>query len=265
MASHLAATMHDVSGTTDASSTPRRLFLLDGHSLAYRAFFALPPTLATSSGTVTNAVYGFTSMLIKLLGDEHPGSDRGGVRHRRADRPAGDGRRVQGRPARDARRLRPAADADRGGARHPEDPGDPGRGARGRRRARHAGHPGERRGDRRGHRHGGPRLLPAGPGAAGREGSDLRPVQPPRHLRDRSHGAGRDRGEVRRLAGELPRLRCAEGRHLGQHPRRPRGGREDGREAGPGVRLGRGSAGPVLRAPGEAEGERRRPPPTGWR
>jgi DNA polymerase-1 len=54
------------------TDTPRRLFLLDGHSLAYRAFFALPATLATSSGTVTNAVYGFTSMLIKLLGDEHP-------------------------------------------------------------------------------------------------------------------------------------------------------------------------------------------------
>jgi len=51
---------------------PRRLFLLDGHSLAYRAFFALPPTLATSSGTVTNAVYGFTSMLIKLLAEERP-------------------------------------------------------------------------------------------------------------------------------------------------------------------------------------------------
>ena len=51
---------------------PRRLFLLDGHSLAYRAFFALPSTLATSSGTVTNAVYGFTSMLIKLLGEEKP-------------------------------------------------------------------------------------------------------------------------------------------------------------------------------------------------
>ncbi len=51
---------------------PRRLFLLDGHSLAYRAFFALPPTLATSSGTLTNAVYGFTSMLIKLLADEKP-------------------------------------------------------------------------------------------------------------------------------------------------------------------------------------------------
>ncbi|MEO8477210.1 MAG: DNA polymerase I [Actinomycetota bacterium] len=50
----------------------RRLFLLDGHSLAYRAFFALPPTLATSSGTITNAVYGFTSMLIKLLTEERP-------------------------------------------------------------------------------------------------------------------------------------------------------------------------------------------------
>ena len=51
---------------------PKRIFLLDGHSLAYRAFFALPMTLATSTGQITNAVYGFTSMLIKLLTDEHP-------------------------------------------------------------------------------------------------------------------------------------------------------------------------------------------------
>ena len=50
----------------------RRLFILDGHSLSYRAFFALPPSLATTSGQVTNAVYGFTSMLIKLLAEEHP-------------------------------------------------------------------------------------------------------------------------------------------------------------------------------------------------
>ncbi len=48
------------------------LALLDGHSIAYRAFFALPEDLATSSGQVTNAVYGFTRMLIKLLGDHHP-------------------------------------------------------------------------------------------------------------------------------------------------------------------------------------------------
>src|SRR6476646_8280852 len=48
------------------------LLLFDGHSLAYRAFYALPTDLATSSGQVTNAVYGFTSMLIKVVGDEQP-------------------------------------------------------------------------------------------------------------------------------------------------------------------------------------------------
>jgi DNA polymerase I len=49
-----------------------RIFLLDGHSLSYRAFFALPTDLATSTGQITNAVYGFTSMLIKLLTEERP-------------------------------------------------------------------------------------------------------------------------------------------------------------------------------------------------
>jgi DNA polymerase-1 len=58
--------------TPDAAETHKRLFLLDGHSLSYRAFFALPPSLATTSGQVTNAVYGFTSMLIKLLTEERP-------------------------------------------------------------------------------------------------------------------------------------------------------------------------------------------------
>ena len=47
--------------------------LLDGHSLAYRAFFALPSDMATASGQVTNAVYGFTSMLVNLLKDHRPG------------------------------------------------------------------------------------------------------------------------------------------------------------------------------------------------
>ena len=55
-----------------ASSNARKVLLLDGHSLAFRAFFALPDTLVTSSGQVTNAVYGFTAMLIKLLADERP-------------------------------------------------------------------------------------------------------------------------------------------------------------------------------------------------
>jgi DNA polymerase-1 len=49
-----------------------KLALLDGHSLAYRAFYALPSDLATPSGQVTNAVYGFTSMVIKLLAEEDP-------------------------------------------------------------------------------------------------------------------------------------------------------------------------------------------------
>jgi DNA polymerase-1 len=54
-------------------STGRRLLLLDGHSLAYRAFFALPAeNFRTGTGQTTNAVYGFTSMLINLLRDEQP-------------------------------------------------------------------------------------------------------------------------------------------------------------------------------------------------
>jgi len=50
-----------------------RLLLLDGHSLAYRAFFALPvENFQTTMGIPTNAVYGFTSMLINQLRDEQP-------------------------------------------------------------------------------------------------------------------------------------------------------------------------------------------------
>ena len=50
-----------------------RLLLLDGHSLAFRAFFALPlENFSTTTGQPTNAVYGFTSMLINVLRDEQP-------------------------------------------------------------------------------------------------------------------------------------------------------------------------------------------------
>jgi len=50
-----------------------RLLLLDGHSLAYRAWYALPPeNFATTTGQTTNAVYGFTAMLINVLRDEKP-------------------------------------------------------------------------------------------------------------------------------------------------------------------------------------------------
>jgi DNA polymerase-1 len=54
-------------------STRPLLLLLDGHSLAYRAFFALPvENFSTTTGQHTNAVYGFTSMLINVLRDEKP-------------------------------------------------------------------------------------------------------------------------------------------------------------------------------------------------
>ncbi|MCA1721065.1 MAG: DNA polymerase I, partial [Actinobacteria bacterium] len=53
--------------------TRSRLLLLDGHSLAYRAFFALPvENFSTTTGQPTNAVYGFTAMLINVLRDEQP-------------------------------------------------------------------------------------------------------------------------------------------------------------------------------------------------
>ena len=48
------------------------LVLLDGHSIAYRAFFALPSDLQTTTGQLTNVVYGFTTMLVKLFGDFSP-------------------------------------------------------------------------------------------------------------------------------------------------------------------------------------------------
>jgi DNA polymerase-1 len=66
--------------TTVANATPAtaqaerpKLLLIDGHSMAYRAFFALPAeNFKTKTGQTTNAVFGFTSMLINLLRDEAP-------------------------------------------------------------------------------------------------------------------------------------------------------------------------------------------------
>ncbi len=55
------------------TASQSRLLLIDGHSMAYRAFFALPAEkFATDDGQVTNAVYGFASMLINLLKAEEP-------------------------------------------------------------------------------------------------------------------------------------------------------------------------------------------------
>src|SRR4051795_12010889 len=52
------------------------LFLIDGNSLAYRAFFALPESIGTSDGRPTNAIYGLASMLVKIIDEHHP---QGGV------------------------------------------------------------------------------------------------------------------------------------------------------------------------------------------
>ena len=64
--------MPDAAPVTETSARPR-LLLLDGHSIAYRAFFALPvENFSTTTGQHTNAVFGFTSMLINVLRDEQP-------------------------------------------------------------------------------------------------------------------------------------------------------------------------------------------------
>jgi DNA polymerase I len=55
----------------DADAAPQ-LFLIDGNSLAYRAFFALPESIGTSDGRPTNAIYGLASMLVKIIDEHHP-------------------------------------------------------------------------------------------------------------------------------------------------------------------------------------------------
>jgi DNA polymerase I len=54
-------------GAADAPAQGTRVFLIDGPSLVYRAFFALPESIATSRGTPTNAIFGFASMLVKIV------------------------------------------------------------------------------------------------------------------------------------------------------------------------------------------------------
>ena len=65
-----APKVQGASAGTGTAEAP--LILLDGMSLAFRAYFALPADLATSAGIVTNAVHGFTSMVAYLVRDHHP-------------------------------------------------------------------------------------------------------------------------------------------------------------------------------------------------
>jgi DNA polymerase-1 len=56
-----------MSAAANGDPAERRLFLIDGPSLVYRAFFALPESIATSTGVPTNAIFGFASMLVKIV------------------------------------------------------------------------------------------------------------------------------------------------------------------------------------------------------
>lgn len=68
-----ASKTNETTGTEAVEGGRPRLLLMDGHSMAYRAFFALPAeNFTTSSGQTTNAVYGFASMLANTLRDERP-------------------------------------------------------------------------------------------------------------------------------------------------------------------------------------------------
>ncbi|WP_344046689.1 DNA polymerase I [Streptomyces thermoalcalitolerans] len=68
----MADTASKKTDSTPGGSRPR-LLLMDGHSLAYRAFFALPAeNFTTATGQPTNAIYGFASMLANTLRDEEP-------------------------------------------------------------------------------------------------------------------------------------------------------------------------------------------------
>jgi len=56
----------------DAPARDAQIFLIDGSSLAYRSFFALPAEISTSDGRQTNALLGFANMMIKLVSDYEP-------------------------------------------------------------------------------------------------------------------------------------------------------------------------------------------------
>ena len=68
----MAESAPDAAVSNAAHPGGRGLMLIDGNSLAYRAFFALPETIATAAGAPTNALYGLAAMIIKVLIDERP-------------------------------------------------------------------------------------------------------------------------------------------------------------------------------------------------
>ena len=202
----LAAADATPDATPAPGVVPMKIMLVDGNSLTYRAFFALPTDLTTASGQVTNAVFGFTSMLINLVRDHTP--DRIIVTF---DRPEPTFRHemvddLQGQPVGGAGHPAPADGSGPPGGRGAgaADP-RPGR-HRGRRHHRHPGDHGPRQRRRRAHRHRRPRQLPAGRGPA-RQGA----LQQARRVRLRALRRGRHprahRRHARRATSQYAALR----------------------------------------------------------
>ena len=85
---------------------PPTLYLIDGHALAYRTYFALSSTGGqrwhTSSGEPTAGIYGFATVLMRLLEERKARLHRSGVRHGQ-DLPRRDFPRIQGHARQDAR------------------------------------------------------------------------------------------------------------------------------------------------------------------
>ena len=217
-----------------------KLMLIDGHSIAYRAFFALPvENFSTVTGQHTNGVFGFTSMLINVLRDEAPthlgvAFDVSRRTFRSEIYPEYKANRST-----HAGRVPRSARPGQGGAQGPQHRLRGEGGLRGRRRDRHPGHPGRGAGVRRADLHRGPGRVPAGqrqrhralpaqgrlrPGPDDPQGGggevlrDPRPVpgpgragrgvqrQPARGARGRAQDRGQVAGDVRR-AGEPRRPR----------------------------------------------------------
>ena len=177
------------------TATTPRLLLVDGHSLAYRAFFALPvENFSTTTGQPTNAVYGFTSMLINVLRDEQPTHIVVAFDVSRHSFRTEQVRGVQGRPQRDPDRLQGPGQPGQGGPRRAADPSGGEGGLRGRRRHRHARLPGPRPGHDGADQQRRPGRVPAG------RRPDHRPLPAQGRLRPGPDGPGGDRGEVRRAA-----------------------------------------------------------------
>ena len=197
------------------------LFLLDGNSLAYRAYFALPESIATADGRPTNAIYGLASMLVKIIDEHRPAGvvvawDAGMSGREVAYKEYKAAAAASARPA--SRAVAQPDAAGRGLRLHQRQ----GRGVRGRRRDRLAGAAGAGAGDSGDGRLRRPRRLPDG---RRRDPGDEHLAGDHRDQGLRPRGRGR---ALRGAAGADHRPDGPAGRHLRQHPRRPRDRREDG-------------------------------------